>query len=83
MATARCYIDAMSYTNLDHHDKNGRIPQVGDIVRWGDAEGEVLIVEGPCPGSRSTAEGKGTLLVAGFGPSGSNGVIRAEQVEVV
>ena len=68
---------------LDHRDKNGRIPQVGDRVRYGDTEGEVLIVEGPLPGSRSTAEGLGTLYVNGLGWYGDNRAVRACDVEVV
>ena len=68
---------------LDHRDMNGRIPQVGEVVRYGDREGRVLIVEGPIPGSESTAAGLGTLLVEGLGEYGDNRVVRAAEIEVV
>ena len=68
---------------LRHLDINGRAIQVGDTVRYGTETGEVLIVEGPIPGSQSTREGQGTVLVAGVGQFGDNRVAWACDVEVV
>lgn len=55
---------------LDHRDVDGQVVKEGDLVRYGstcnrgDLIGRVLVVEGPIPGSRATAEGVGTLYIS-------------------
>ena len=89
--------------DLNHHDIHGCPVKVGDRVRvfGGNSNGpsaesiaendgrtfEVLLVEGPLPGSRSTRDGWGTLLLNGHerGNEVSNGnfVVEARFTEVV
>ena len=48
---------------LSHADANGRTVREGDIVAWGDRTCKVVMVHGPIPGSRATAQGRGTIYI--------------------
>lgn len=67
---------------LDNRDSNGVAIEVGMLVAWGDREGIVLLVEGPCPGTESTRLGYATAYVQGLGFWGDNLAVRCNLLEV-
>lgn len=68
---------------IPYNDKNGRAISVGDLVRYGDVEGEVLVLEKAVPGSRSAKVGLGMIYVEGASFWGGNAVLWADTVEIV
>ena len=67
---------------LTHIDSTGRKIKVGDIVRWHDSEGEVLILE---YSGRIESQPTGVPLVyaSNMGYWGGCGLARADEVEVI